>query len=66
MYPFWVGIKSLRYKCAKTINKFLIEKLIVIFFLSPTLNSKMILGNAHDHSEELERAREVKEKDAAL
>lgn len=26
----------------------------------------MILGNAHDNSNELDRAREMKEKDAAL
>lgn len=30
------------------------------------LRSKMMLGNAHDNSEELDRARETKEKDAAL
>jgi serine/threonine-protein phosphatase 6 regulatory ankyrin repeat subunit B len=30
------------------------------------LRSKIILGNAHENSEELERARELKEKEAAL
>lgn len=30
------------------------------------LRSKTTLGNAHENSEELERAREMKEKEAAL
>lgn len=30
------------------------------------LRSKTILGNAHENSEELERARELKEKEATL
>lgn len=36
------------------------------FFLSLMLRSKTLLGNAHENSEELERARERKEKEAAL
>lgn len=35
-------------------------------FLSPMLRRKNILGNSHENAEELERANEMKEKEAAL
>lgn len=35
-------------------------------FLSSVLRRKNILGNSHENAEELERASEMKEKEAAL
>lgn len=52
--------------CTKIIINFAIKNLIVIVFLFLTLRSKATLGNAHENSEELERARDLKEKEAAL
>lgn len=39
---------------------------ISCIFLSSMLRRKNILGNSHENAEELERASEMKEKEAAL
>lgn len=39
---------------------------ISCIFLSSMLRRKNILGNSHENAEELERATEMKEKEAAL
>lgn len=39
---------------------------ISCIFLSSVLRRKNILGNSHENAEELERASEMKEKEAAL
>lgn len=39
---------------------------ISCIFLSSVLRRKNILGNSHENAEELERATEMKEKEAAL